>query len=145
VPRLCSSLPAGDADGAARCRTGNLIAVDRALDTTTCSTRESLLQHDNSGRGVVLGGHSQGSALTQLINEIDGKPRQSKLISALSGRHQPRSAEGKGRRRRVSAHSACHSASWVGCAIAHVVPIDDPAAGQLALRRVQARTCRRRA
>ena len=43
------------------------------------------LQHDNNGRGVVLIGHSQGSGvLTQLMrNEIDGKPVQSKLISAL--------------------------------------------------------------
>ena len=43
------------------------------------------LQHDNNGRGVVLIGHSQGSGvLTQLIrNEIDGKPVQSRLISAL--------------------------------------------------------------
>jgi Protein of unknown function (DUF3089) len=43
------------------------------------------LQHDNKGRGVVLIGHSQGSrVLTQLIrNEIDGKPIQSQIVSAL--------------------------------------------------------------
>jgi len=43
------------------------------------------LGHDNQGRGVVLIGHSQGSSvLTQLIaKEIDGKPVQSKLVSAL--------------------------------------------------------------
>jgi hypothetical protein len=43
------------------------------------------LEHDNNGRGVVLIGHSQGSGvLTQLIrNEIDGKPVQSRIISAL--------------------------------------------------------------
>jgi hypothetical protein len=43
------------------------------------------LQHDNKGRGVVLVGHSQGSGvLTQLISkEIDGKPVEKKLISAI--------------------------------------------------------------
>jgi hypothetical protein len=43
------------------------------------------LAHDNKGRGVVLVGHSQGSGvLTQLIaKEIDGKPVEKKVISAI--------------------------------------------------------------
>ncbi len=43
------------------------------------------LEHDNKGRGVVLVGHSQGAmALTELIRrEIDGKPVQARLVSAL--------------------------------------------------------------
>ena len=43
------------------------------------------LQHDNQGRGVVLVGHSQGSfVLGELIRqEIDGKPIQSRLVSAI--------------------------------------------------------------
>jgi hypothetical protein len=43
------------------------------------------LAHENHGRGVVLVGHSQGSGvLTGLIaKEIDGKPVQARLISAL--------------------------------------------------------------
>jgi hypothetical protein len=43
------------------------------------------LEHDNRGRGVVLIGHSQGSfILTELIRqEIDGKPAQSRLVSAV--------------------------------------------------------------
>jgi Protein of unknown function (DUF3089) len=43
------------------------------------------LERDNRGRGVVLIGHSQGSyILTELIRqEIDGKPVQSRLVSAL--------------------------------------------------------------
>jgi hypothetical protein len=43
------------------------------------------LEHDNRGRGVVLIGHSQGSfILTELIRqEIDGKPVQSRLVSAI--------------------------------------------------------------
>jgi len=43
------------------------------------------LAHENKGRGVVLIGHSQGSGvLTRLIAaEIDGKPVQKQIISAL--------------------------------------------------------------
>ncbi len=43
------------------------------------------LKNENKGRGVVLIGHSQGARmLTQLIqNEIEGKPIQSQIISAL--------------------------------------------------------------
>ena len=43
------------------------------------------LEHDNQGRGVVLVGHSQGSfVLAELIRqEIDGKPVQSRMVSAI--------------------------------------------------------------
>ncbi len=43
------------------------------------------LKNDNNGRGVVLVAHSQGSfILNRLIHdEIDGKPIQSKLVSAI--------------------------------------------------------------
>jgi hypothetical protein len=43
------------------------------------------LQHDSKGRGVVLVAHSQGSfILNRLIREeIDGKPVQSRLVSAI--------------------------------------------------------------
>ena len=65
---------------------GSPIAVDRALGyNDVVDAWNSYLQRDNNGRGVVLIGHSQGSGvLTQLIrNEIDGKPVQSRLVSAL--------------------------------------------------------------
>ena len=43
------------------------------------------LQHDNQGRGVVIIGHSQGSyILMELIRqEVDGKPVQKQLVSAM--------------------------------------------------------------
>ena len=43
------------------------------------------MAHENHGRGVILIGHSQGSImLTRLIaEEIDGKPVQKQLVSAL--------------------------------------------------------------
>src|SRR5262245_7383634 len=65
---------------------GQAMAVDRALVyNDVLDAWNHYLQHDNGGRGVVLVGHSQGSGvLTQLIkNEIDGKPAQKQLVSAL--------------------------------------------------------------
>src|SRR5262249_38523795 len=65
---------------------GNPIPMDRALAyNDVLDAWNYYLEHDNQGRGVVLIGHSQGSAvLTQLIkSEIDGKPVQSRIISAL--------------------------------------------------------------
>src|SRR6185436_10040211 len=65
---------------------GQPMAVDRALAYNDVRDAwNHYLAHDNAGRGVVLLGHSQGSGLlTQLIrNDIDGKPVQSRLVSAL--------------------------------------------------------------
>jgi DUF3089 family protein len=79
------------------------------------------LQHENNGRGIVLIGHSQGSGvLTQLIrNEIDGKPIQSRLISALllgTSLAVPRGKDVGG----AFAHvPLCRSASQTGCVITY--------------------------
>src|ERR1700730_17876398 len=65
---------------------GRTLAIDLALGyNDVLNAWNYYLEHDNQGRGVVLIGHSQGSlVLTQLIkNEIDGKPLQSRIISAL--------------------------------------------------------------
>jgi len=65
---------------------GRPAAVDRNLAYgDVLDAWNYYLQHDNQGRGVVLIGHSQGSmVLTELIKrEIDGKPIQNQLISAL--------------------------------------------------------------
>jgi Protein of unknown function (DUF3089) len=65
---------------------GKPIPVDRELGyNDVLAAWNYYLAHDNKGRGFVLVGHSQGSGvLTQLIkNEIDGKPVQSRLISAI--------------------------------------------------------------
>ena len=66
---------AGSADPAARAVGYNDVADAWAY----------YLAHENHGRGVVLIGHSQGSGvLTQLIaKEIDGKPVQARIISAI--------------------------------------------------------------
>ena len=102
--------------------TGNPIAVDRALGyNDVLDSWNHYLQHDNNGRGVVLIGHSQGSGvLTQLMrNEIDGKPVQSKLISALLLGTSLAVPKGKDVGGAFQHIPLCHSTSQVGCAIAY--------------------------
>jgi len=78
------------------------------------------LAHENKGRGVVLIGHSQGSGLlTQLISkEIDGKPAQARMVSAiLMGTRLPLD---KGKDTGLFKHiPLCRSASQTGCVIAY--------------------------
>ena len=79
------------------------------------------LAHQNHGRGVVLIGHSQGSRLlTALIrNEIDGKPVQARLVSAiLMGANLvvPADADVGGDFKNVP---LCHGAAQTGCVIAY--------------------------
>ena len=78
------------------------------------------MAHANGGRGVVLIGHSQGSGvLTQLIkNEIDGKPAQRQLVSAiLMGTNLPVAAGSDlGEFKSVP---LCHAARQLGCVIAY--------------------------
>ena len=65
---------------------GLLLGGDRNLAyADVLGAWRSYLSHDNRGRGVVLIGHSQGaSVLKRLVAEqIDGKPVQTRLVSAL--------------------------------------------------------------
>ncbi len=81
------------------------------------------LAHDNSGRGVVLIGHSQGtSILTELIrSEIEGTPMQSRIVSALllgavGGILVPRGRYLGG----TFAHMPlCRAATQTGCVVAY--------------------------
>jgi hypothetical protein len=79
------------------------------------------LAHHNHGRGVVLIGHSQGSGvLTQLIkNEIEGKPVQKKLVSAILMGTRLQVPAGKDVGGDFASVPLCHAASQVGCAIAY--------------------------
>lgn len=79
------------------------------------------LEHDNEGRGVVLIGHSQGSfMLTDLIrDEIDGKPTQPRLISAmLLGTSLP-VPKGKGAGGAFQHVPLCRSAGETGCLVTY--------------------------
>jgi len=98
------------------------MVVDRALGyNDVVAAWNYYLEHDNQGRGVVLVGHSQGSGvLTQLIrNEIDGKPIQERLISALllgTNLPVPKGKDVGGAFKNVP---LCRSAAQTGCAIAY--------------------------
>jgi hypothetical protein len=101
---------------------GTPMTVDRALGyNDVVDAWKYYLEHDNQGRGVVLIGHSQGSGvLTQLIrNEIDGKPVQDRLISALllgTSLSVPKGKDVGGAFKHVP---VCRSVSQTGCVIAY--------------------------
>ena len=80
------------------------------------------LQHDNHGRGVVLFGHSQGANILMhmIQNEIDGKPAQAHLISAiLLGANVP-VPKGKDVGGAFQKIPLCRAATQIGCAISYV-------------------------
>ena len=101
---------------------GRPTTADRALTyNDVLDAWNYYLEHDNRGRGVVLIGHSQGSmVLTQLIkNEIDGKPLQSRIISALllgTSLPVPRGKDVGGAFQHMP---LCHSAKQTGCVITY--------------------------
>jgi Protein of unknown function (DUF3089) len=78
------------------------------------------LAHDNHGRGVVLIGHSQGSGvLTQLIaREIDGKPVQKQILSAILMGTSLQVPPGKDVGGSFKTIPTCHSSTQLGCVIA---------------------------
>ena len=79
------------------------------------------LAHYNNGRGVVLIGHSQGSSvLIPLIkNEIEGKPVQKQLVSAILMGTRLQVPEGKDVGGDLASTPLCHAANQLGCAIAY--------------------------
>lgn len=101
---------------------GKPMAIDRVLGyNDVVDAWKYYLDHDNQGRGVVLIGHSQGSGvLTQLIrNEIDGKPVQQRLISALllgTSLPVPNGKDVGGAFKQIP---LCRAASQTGCVIAY--------------------------
>lgn len=103
--------------------TGGAFSADRKLGyEDVLAAWNHYLQNDNQGRGVVLIGHSQGSGvLTQLIkNEIDGKPIQSKVLSALLLGTNVAVPKGKDVGGAFQHMPLCRSASQLGCIISFV-------------------------
>ena len=102
---------------------GRPMTADRTLTyNDVVDAWKHYLEHDNQGRGVVLIGHSQGSGvLTQLIrNEIDGKPDQERIISALLLGTNVAVPKGKDVGGAFQHMPLCRSASQTGCVIAYV-------------------------
>jgi hypothetical protein len=79
------------------------------------------LDHDNKGRGFVLVGHSQGSyILAELIRkEIEGKPVQSRMISAILAGMTVAVPRGKDVGGTFEHVPLCRSASQTGCVITY--------------------------
>src|SRR5262245_38756432 len=102
---------------------GRPMAPDRALGyKDVLDAWKYYLEHDNQGRGVVLIGHSQGSGvLTQLIkNEIDGKPIQDRVISALLLGTNVAVPAGKDVGGAFQKMPLCRAPNQTGCVIAYV-------------------------
>ena len=79
------------------------------------------VQHDNRNRGVVLVAHSQGSfILNRLIREeIDGKPIQARLVSAIllgTTLEVPKGKDVGGSFKQIP---LCRAASQIGCVITY--------------------------
>jgi hypothetical protein len=102
---------------------GKPMAVDRTLAYTDVVTAwNHYLKNDNQGRGVVLIGHSQGSGvLSELIRrEIDGKPIQSQIVSAILAGTNVAVPNGKDVGGAFKTLPICRAANQTGCAIAYV-------------------------
>ncbi|MGH9802157.1 MAG: DUF3089 domain-containing protein [Blastocatellia bacterium] len=102
---------------------GKPMAADRALGyNDVLDAWNHYLANDNKGRGVVLIGHSQGSGvLTQLIkNEIDGKPVQDRIVSALLLGTNVAVPKGKDVGGAFQKMPLCRSANQTGCVISYV-------------------------
>ncbi len=81
------------------------------------------LAHENKGRGVVVIGHSQGASVLVglLAAEVDGKPVQKQLVSALIlGSPNPFLVQpGKDVGGSLKTISLCHAEDQTGCVIAY--------------------------
>ena len=102
---------------------GKPMTADRAMGyNDVLDAWNYYLKNDNSGRGVVLIGHSQGSGvLSQLIrNEIDGKPIQARIISALLLGTNVAVPKGKDVGGAFKHMPLCRSAEQTGCIISYV-------------------------
>jgi hypothetical protein len=101
---------------------GGPVVLDRGIgyDDVRDAWRH-YLEHGNNGRGFVLIGHSQGSfILAELIRqEIDGKPVQSRMVSAIllgTTVAVPRDKDVGGAFQHIP---LCHQASQTGCVITY--------------------------
>ena len=82
----------------------------------------SYVARDSNGRGFVLIGHSQGSRLLKRLmrEEIDGKPLQARLVSAILAGNNVLIPEGKDMGAELKTIPVCRAASQTGCVISFV-------------------------
>jgi Protein of unknown function (DUF3089) len=102
---------------------GEPIPMDRELPyNDVLDAWKYYLKHDNKGRGVVLIGHSQGaSVLAELVkNEIDGKPVEARLVSAMLIGMNLAVPKGKDMGGEFSHTPLCRASTQTGCVITYV-------------------------
>lgn len=97
---------------------GSPLGRGTAYDDVLAAWRH-YVAHDNRGRGFVLIGHSQGSfVLQELIRqEIDGKPIQKQMLSAMLLGATVAVPKGKDVGGAFQQVPLCHSATDLGCLI----------------------------
>jgi hypothetical protein len=79
------------------------------------------LEHDNQGRGFVLIGHSQGSTILRRLirDEIDGRPLQSRMVSAILAGMDIAVPKGKDVGGIFKSVPLCRTAKQTGCVITY--------------------------
>lgn len=103
--------------------TGQPMAADRSMGLNDVRAAwNDYLARDNNGRGVVLIGHSQGSGvLKELIKQdIDGKPVQARVISAMLLGTNVAVPEGQPVGGDFKSIPLCRSAGQTGCVVTYV-------------------------
>lgn len=98
---------------------GNLAGNDQMNYLDVVAAFNHYLENHNNGRGFVLIGHSQGtSLLVELMkNEIDGKPIQQQLVSAILAGNPVIVPKGEDVGGSFEHIPLCRSESQIGCAI----------------------------
>jgi hypothetical protein len=101
---------------------GAAVTLDRGLAyDDVLDAWKYYLEHDNKGRGFVLIGHSQGSFILNALiaHEIDGKPIQSKMVSAILLGTTIAVPKGKDVGGTFQHVPLCHTATQTGCVITY--------------------------
>ena len=106
---------------------GNLANNDQRNYIDVVDAFNHYLENHNDGRGFVLVGHSQGtSLLIELIrNEIDGKPLQDRLVSAILAGNSVVVPKGEAAGGSFSEVPLCESAGQIGCVISYATYRDN--------------------
>jgi hypothetical protein len=102
---------------------GGRASLDRGIGYQDVrSAFRHYIENDNGGRGFVLIGHSQGSfVLSELIRqEIDGKPLQDRMVSALLLGATVTVAPGSDRGGSFSTVPLCRFPRQTGCVVTYV-------------------------
>ena len=105
-----------------------MAGIDRELAYTDVRDAwRSYLAHDNKGRGVILIGHSQGAGVLKrlLAEEIDGKPVQRQLVSAILAGTNFLVPAGKVVGGDLKSIPLCTTKGQAGCVISYVTFRDD--------------------